>query len=170
MEKMNKIRNERHCTLFTVPDGGSITVDGTPAQVEYLDETHFNLVRPSGRKNCYHIDQFGDIFGRRNVHPVMSDDLECFSYHLDSMHGGWVEVPKDLLRDLRLMDVDSSTRISHYSFQNGNLAYLEDMRNASLFRAAMEKRGRKVKYVQTRIDGESPIRSYEYFRCRETVL
>ncbi len=167
MEKMNQIRNERHCTLFMVPDGDSISIDGTLAQVEYIDGTHFYLIGSAGGKRCYHIDEFGDIFGRRNVQPVLDDGLECFKYHIDSEQGGWVEVPKSLLRELCLMDTDSAYRISHSSVQKGDIGYLEDSRDATLFRAFMENRGRKVRYAQVRVDGESLIRSYEYFKHYE---
>jgi hypothetical protein len=40
---------------FTVEDGGWISVDGKPYQVNYIDETHFRINR-----QYFHICQFGE--------------------------------------------------------------------------------------------------------------
>ena len=168
MERMNRIRNERHTTLFCVPDGGSITIDGMKHQVFFRDETHLKLVKPSGGTSHLHIDQFGDIYGKRNVFPVDATGMEYFEYFMDD-NMGWVEVPKPLLRELHLMHPESYIRISHRSRQNGDTAYLEDSRDTSLFRAEMERRGRNGVFRISRVEGESPIRSYDSFRCKDAV-
>ena len=160
--KMNKIRNERHTTLFTVPDGGSITIDGKAARVEYLDETHFNIIGSSGWKECYHIDQFGDLTGGRNVQPVSDDGLERFNYFLDEAHGGWVEVPLAVVREILACE-----KPSWRSRQKGDNAYLEDTRDTSLFRSAMERRGRTIIFVQVRETGKSQIRTYPSYGSTE---
>ena len=60
-----EIRNERHTTLFSVPDGGTIRVDEKDYRLEYNDPTHFFTIGPSGGRDCWHIDQFGDrVVGR----------------------------------------------------------------------------------------------------------
>ena len=51
-----RIIDGRYKLQFTVQDGESITVDGRPYQLEYLDETHFRAV--GGR--CWHICEFGE--------------------------------------------------------------------------------------------------------------
>ncbi|MDR2668395.1 MAG: hypothetical protein LBC14_00405 [Desulfovibrio sp.] len=43
--------NEKFC----VPDGGYITVDGTPYQLHYVDETHFSI-----NGTYWNICQFGE--------------------------------------------------------------------------------------------------------------
>ena len=51
-----RIIDGRYNLQFTVEDGGWITVNGKPYQLEYLDETHFRAV--GGR--CLHICEFGE--------------------------------------------------------------------------------------------------------------
>lgn len=55
-KKMIRIIDGQYNLLFTVEDGGYISVDGKPYQLEYLDETHFRAV--GGR--CFHICEFGE--------------------------------------------------------------------------------------------------------------
>lgn len=152
-----KIRNKRHTTLFVVSDGGSIIINGNVRRVEYLDETHFNVVSPSGCKNCCHIDEFGDrVVGKGNrVQPIQEDgnQEENFNYYI-SENSGFVEVPKALLREIHLFD-----RLSWRNYQKGDMAYLEDMRDTSLFRSAMESCGRRVRLMVC--EENPPISTYQ---------
>ena len=64
---------------FTVEDGGFITVDGTPYQLHYYDETHFSatsLDTPATRPTFFHICQFGEgVIGRgMEVKPAKPAD------------------------------------------------------------------------------------------------
>ena len=159
--KQIQIRNERHVTLFTVPDGSSVIIDGKPYRLEYDDETHFYITGPSGGRDCWHINQFGEkvaCYGRSTIEytPEGGPVEECFPYFIEGTNG-WIEVPKALLREIRLF-----SSISSNSYQKENLAYLADWGDASLFRSTMESRGRRVKYVEVR-QGVPPILSYGYF-------
>lgn len=161
---MNRIRNERHVTLFTVPDGGSITINGKSCRVEFLDETHFNLVSPDGWKECYHIDQFGDkVVGNGNTvdySPEEGVQEEIFQYFIQD-NFGFVVVPKALLREIHLF-----SDLSWRSHQKDGMAYLEDRRDTSLFRSTMEHRGKRVKFVMVR-EGVPPIKTYDCFDRNE---
>jgi riboflavin synthase alpha subunit len=62
-DKMIRIINGRYEEQFTVPDGGSITVDGVQYRLHYIDETHFQATNvETGRNaNYFHICQFGQL-------------------------------------------------------------------------------------------------------------
>ena len=52
---------------------------------------------------------------------------EVFEFYEDESHG-WLEVPKSLLKELGISD-----QISSYSYQKGDMAYLEEDADMSLF-------------------------------------
>ena len=59
--KTIRIIDGRYNLQFTVQDGETITVDGKPYQLHYLDETHFRAVNAeTGNGTFFHICQFGE--------------------------------------------------------------------------------------------------------------
>ena len=163
--KQIQVRNERYMTLFTVPDGDSIIINGKAYRLEYIDETHFHTIGPSGGKECWHIDQFGEkvaCSGRNIIEysPEGGPVEECFTYFIDGTKG-WIEVSRDLLKELCLL-----WQISNSSHQKDGLVYLADRGDGSHFRSAMESRGRRVKLVEARQE-IPPILTYEFFNRHE---
>ena len=56
-----------------------------------------------------------------------SKATENFTFYEDASHG-WLEVPKSLLKELGIAD-----QISSYSYQSGDMVYLEEDADLSLF-------------------------------------
>ena len=74
-------------------------------------------------KNCNKI--FSITTGQDSMGE--SKASENFTFYEDASHG-WLEVPKSLLKELGIAD-----QISSYSYQSGDMAYLEEDADLSLF-------------------------------------
>ena len=96
-----------------------------------------------------------------SLHPVLEEIhniLETFTFKFfsDPAHG-WVKVPKELLKQLGISD-----KISSYSYQRNDFAYLEEDADATLFAKTFEeKTGKKPKFQESHCNGRSKIRNYQ---------
>jgi len=80
--------------------------------------------------------------------------MNSFTFYSDPGHG-WLEVSESDLASVGL----NRTDFSAYSYRNGELLYLEEDRDASLFlKAFSDKYGAPV-VAENYTDGDSPIRS-----------
>jgi len=68
---------------------------------------------------------------------------------------GWLKVPLRLLQTLGI-----AGKVTRYSHQRRDYAYLEEDCDAPLFIRAMEQRGVKVEFTERIADRSSRIRSY----------
>ena len=80
------------------------------------DEPDFSNMKQDGRNR----DTDGKFSKERKA-------SEVFEFYEDESHG-WLEVPKSLLKELGISD-----QISSYSYQKGDMAYLEEDADMSLF-------------------------------------
>lgn len=81
-----------------------------------------------------------------------------FHSYADPGHG-WLKVPRKLLVKLGIED-----KITHYSYQRGDFAYLEEDADLSTFWKAMDAAGIKVEMRHRTADRTSKIRSYASYR------
>lgn len=79
------------------------------------------------------------------------------TYFTDPGHG-WVRVKRDVLAKLAIAD-----KISPYSYQRGDYAYLEEDCDLSVLSKALESAGKKLELVTKRTDRSSKIRSYSCY-------
>jgi hypothetical protein len=84
---------------------------------------------------------------------------KTFTLYSDPAHG-WVKVSKTLLKTLGIDE-----KISNFSYQRGEFAYLEEDCDASLLVDALEKRGVNPKFVNKVSDKASRIRNYADYVC-----
>lgn len=77
---------------------------------------------------------------------------KTYDFHSDPGHG-WIAVQRDELATLGLLD-----QISHYSYMQGPLAFLEEDDDASKFFAAKRSRGEPVDTID-QYEEESFVRS-----------
>ena len=83
--------------------------------------------------------------------------MTIFTHFIDPAHG-WIKVSKQLLKDLGI-----ETKITPYSYQHGEYAYLEEDCDATLFVEEYEKQtGKKVETV-TSYANRSAIRNYQTY-------
>ena len=73
---------------------------------------------------------------------------------------GWVRFSKNRLVELGIAD-----KISRYSYQNGNNAFLEEDCDLSVLANALRERGYEIKYKSNRTDRQSKIRSFDRYTC-----
>lgn len=78
----------------------------------------------------------------------------CYS---DPSHG-WGKVRRDVLVNLGIAD-----KISRYSYQRGDYAYLEEDCDLTTLCMALNERDTRVKFVEKRSNRDSKIRSYERY-------
>ena len=83
---------------------------------------------------------------------------KTFTFYNDGGHG-WVKVSKALLKELGIAD-----KVSTYSYQRGENAYLEASFDASLLVKALRERGIEPKFVDKYSDKPSKIRNYESYQ------
>jgi hypothetical protein len=76
------------------------------------------------------------------------------NFYTDSGHG-WLAVKRDLLVKLGIAD-----KISTYSYQRGETAYLEEDCDASEFLSAARQAGLDMQFTDRHTNGRHPIRSY----------
>ena len=83
---------------------------------------------------------------------------KVFTHFTDPAHG-WIKVSKQLLKELGI-----ATKITAYSYQKGDYAYLEEDCDASLFVEEYEKQtGQKIKTV-TSYAHRSAIRNFQSYK------
>jgi hypothetical protein len=82
-----------------------------------------------------------------------------FDYIMDPGHG-WLKVPKALLAQLGIAD-----KISPYSYQRGEYAYLEEDCDLTAFHAAATAAGIEVVFRNRHSDRESRVRHYEGYKA-----
>lgn len=75
----------------------------------------------------------------------------------DAGHG-WLEVPKQMVRDFGLWD-----KVSQFSFHKGDFAYLEEDCDAGLVMQVLADRGIDFAFDEINHGDESPIRHYRYW-------
>ena len=80
-----------------------------------------------------------------------------FKYYTDAGHG-WFAVKHKLLEALGIKD-----KISHYSYTNGQTAYLEEDCDATLLFNALKAKGLSFSYVEKHTT-RSPIRGYQSYK------
>lgn len=87
---------------------------------------------------------------------------KTFTYFVDPAHG-WVKASKSLLKELGIAD-----KISSYSYQRGEDAFLEEDCDASLLVATLKERGIEPKFVERYSNKSSKIRNYESYAYLDT--
>jgi len=80
-----------------------------------------------------------------------------FTFFSDAGHG-WLKVPKKLLAELNIAD-----KISRYSYQRGDNAYLEEDCDAGRLISALKVLGHTVSYKECYSNGQSSIRRYSQY-------
>jgi hypothetical protein len=83
--------------------------------------------------------------------------MKTYRFISDPGHG-WLEVPLEEIRELNI-----GQHISPYSYQSGDLAYLEEDCDAGVFIHALKHAGRDYQIVDVHQD-PTPIRHYADFR------
>jgi hypothetical protein len=86
--------------------------------------------------------------------------MQTFTFYADPGHG-WLEVPRDLLRELNIAD-----EVSPYSYQRMDKVFLEEDCDLATFTRAMGAAGREFKVVETHTNGDSFVRSLPSY-CAE---
>jgi hypothetical protein len=71
---------------------------------------------------------------------------------------GWGKVKRDVLVNLGIAD-----KITRYSYQRGDYAYLEEDCDLTTLCMALNERDTRVKFVEKRSERDSKIRSYERY-------
>ena len=74
----------------------------------------------------------------------------------DAGHG-WLEVPKQMVRDLGIWD-----KVSQFSFHKGDFAYLEEDCDAGLVMQVLADKGIDFAFDEVYHD-DSPVRNYRYW-------
>ena len=87
---------------------------------------------------------------------IEKDGLEIIFYS-DPSHG-WAEIPISLINDLGI-----GQKISHYSYKNGNFAYLEEDCDLSLFMQTAEKAGYQINFKEHNTNHDSIVRTYQRY-------
>ena len=87
-----------------------------------------------------------------------------FNFFADPGHG-WMSVKKQFLNDLGI-----ASQITHYSYQRGGTAYLEEDCDVSVFLAALKKAGIEVDIRQHHTDRQSKIRGYESYSPSQSAF
>jgi hypothetical protein len=75
----------------------------------------------------------------------------------DAGHG-WGEVSIDLINELRI-----ANQISRYSYMKGDKAYLEEDCDLPIFLNEMDKRGKKITFIEEHSNYDSWVRNLQRF-------
>lgn len=70
----------------------------------------------------------------------------------------WAKVKKDVLINLGIAD-----KVSSYSYQRGDYAFLEEDCDLSLLMQALRVRGTTLRFIEKHTDNQSRIRNYERY-------
>lgn len=87
--------------------------------------------------------------------------MSKFQAYSDPGHA-WVKVPRSLLVKLGIED-----QISAFSYERGDMAYLEEDMDYSLFARTMRESGRTVELKINNTNRSSKIRSYSNYKSRK---
>lgn len=71
----------------------------------------------------------------------------------------WAKVRKTVLTNLGIAD-----KVSSYSYQRGDYAFLEEDCDLSLLMQALRDHGTDLRFVEKHTNNQSRIRSYEHYR------
>lgn len=85
---------------------------------------------------------------------LLGENTMKYRFISDPGHG-WLEVSKDELTRLGLTD-----KVSHYSYQHEDKAYLEEDCDLSLFMSAKTDLGEEVEFIEV-YQENTPVRHYE---------
>lgn len=80
-----------------------------------------------------------------------------FHFYADPAHG-WLKVNKKQLVDLGIQE-----KVSRYSYQNGEWAYLEEDLDAGIFISALKSQGVEVTLKRHHSERSSRIRNYQSY-------
>ena len=75
----------------------------------------------------------------------------------------WVRFSKKRLAELGIAD-----KISAYSYQNGNNAFLEEDLDLSTLAKALRERGYEITYKSNRTDRSSKIRNFDRYQTTKS--
>src|SRR3989338_9430803 len=89
---------------------------------------------------------------------------KVFHFYADPGHG-WLAVKKHCLRSFGI-----ASRITPYSYQRGDTAYLEEDCDLSVFLAALKEADIEADIRTHHADRRSRIRIYESYRCEDSGL
>jgi hypothetical protein len=70
----------------------------------------------------------------------------------------WAKVKRSVLTNLKIAD-----KVSSFSYQRGDYAYLEEDADFPLLIAALQQHNTRIKCVEKHTDKESRVRSYERY-------
>lgn len=70
----------------------------------------------------------------------------------------WAKVKRSVLQNLGIAD-----KVSSYSFQRGDYAYLEEDCDFPLLIAALQQHNTRIKCVEKHTDKQSRVRNYERY-------
>lgn len=87
----------------------------------------------------------------------MTDKVFTMTLYSDAGHA-WAKVRRDVLVNLGIAD-----KITRYSYQRGDYAYLEEDCDLTTLCMALMERDTRVKFVEKRSNKDSKIRSYERY-------
>jgi hypothetical protein len=76
----------------------------------------------------------------------------------------WAKVKRSVLKNLGI-DKD----ITHYSYQRGDYAYLEEDCDLSLLCQRLNEHGTTIKFVEKHTDSTSRIRGYQRYQPEQTA-
>jgi hypothetical protein len=108
-----------------------------------------------GQWRCEAWDDQGDVI-HCDLIQTRKARQGTFTFFSDAGHG-WLKVPKAMLVDLGI-----AGEISHYSYQYGDYAYLEEDCDMGIFIQAYKGRGFNFEY-RTRNSDYSRIRAYQLY-------
>lgn len=84
-------------------------------------------------------------------------DQQTFAFFSDPGHA-WLEVPRSLLRELGI-----ESKISNFSYQKGQMVYLEEDCDYAVFVRAMRQAGREPN-ITNKAGDAGYIRNYAHFQ------
>lgn len=87
----------------------------------------------------------------------MTEKVFTMTVYSDAGHA-WAKVRRDVLVNLGIAD-----KITRYSYQRGDYAYLEEDCDLTTLCMALTERDTRVKFVEKHSNKDSKIRSYERY-------
>lgn len=79
------------------------------------------------------------------------------TFYSDPSHG-WAEIPISLINDLGI-----GQKISHYSYKNGDFAYLEEDCDLGIFMRSAEAKGWDISFKDIHTNSDSFIRNFQRY-------
>jgi len=89
--------------------------------------------------------------------PWMMGEPGIYERHTDPGHS-WLAVKKSELKHLGIAD-----KITNYSYEHGDNAYLEEDCDLTTFLEAKINRGEVVKFVEIFTNDDAPVRNYNHY-------